>query len=315
MTKQISVLLVDAFTSSPGKGNRAGVVLDATGVSAQEMQAIAALVNVSETAFMIPTPDRDDYELEVRYFTPSAEVPICGHATIASHFARSAQLGASNATYVAKTGAGVLPVDVISNGETRKVVMTQGKIVFTPEYDQSLRNEILCALGIDETDAIADLPIQEVSAGHSKVMVPINSVATLDSLTPNMAALAAISEKINCNGFFVFAFNGDDDDCLTNGRMFAPAIGIDEDPVTGNANGPCGAYLSYHGVLPQVAQHAYLGRQGVAMGKEGVIEVIVHRDSSGPERIQVGGTAVKAGTMEVELLEGQNGQNASGIDC
>ncbi len=301
MKKNVSVLLVDAFTSTPGKGNRAGVVLDATGLSAEEMQAVATLVNVSETAFMIPTPDRDECELQVRYFTPSTEVPICGHATIASHYSRSSELGVENTTLIVQTGAGILPVEVVTVGENRKVVMTQGEIAFSTVYDQLICTKILTALGISEDDTIADLPIQKVSTGHSKVMVPVASVATLDGLKPNMDALVAVSSEIGCNGFFVFAFSERGDECLTSGRMFAPAIGIDEDPVTGNGNGPCGAYLSFHGVLPQVERHSYLGRQGVAMGKEGVIEVTVHRNLEGVEKIQVAGTAVQAGYMDVEV--------------
>lgn len=308
MQKIVSVLLVDAFTTIAGKGNRAGVVLDATELSGSEMQAVAALVNVSETAFMVPTPHRDDYDLEVRYFTPSIEVPICGHATIASHFARCSQLGLDDGTFVAKVGAGILPVDVLSEKGVRNVVMTQGKIELMPGYDRQIRMEILRALGIGEDDVMSELPIQEVSTGHSKVMVPLKSVRTLDGLRPDMTGLAIVSDKIGCNGFFVFAFNDENDECLTSGRMFAPAIGIEEDPVTGNGNGPCGAYLSWHGVLPRVERYTYLGRQGVAMGKEGVVEVTVHRDGDGLKTIQVGGTAVLAGTMEVGLSETSDGQ-------
>ncbi|WP_283816481.1 PhzF family phenazine biosynthesis isomerase [Pseudodesulfovibrio sediminis] len=98
MKKKISVLLVDAFTSTPGKGNRAGVVLDATGLSESEMQAVAHTVDVSETAFMIPTPDSTEHALHVRYFTPSTEVPTCGHATVGAHFARARALGLADTT-------------------------------------------------------------------------------------------------------------------------------------------------------------------------------------------------------------------------
>ena len=301
--KRVPVLLVDAFTTTPGKGNRAGVVLDATGLSADEMQAIAALVNVSETAFMIPTPDREDYELQVRYFTPSTEVPICGHATIASHFARTEKLGIDNGRFTAKVGAGILPVDVMTIENEKKVIMTQGEIKASPLYDDEINAEILSALGLDLDDTITQLPIQEVSTGHSKVMVPIKSVEKLDSLTPDMPALVAASEKIDCNGFFVFAFNGPKDDCLTSGRMFAPAIGIDEDPVTGNGNGPCGAYLSYYGILPPDSVYTYQGRQGVAMGKEGVMEVTVQRGEEGPKTVLVAGTAVIAEEMVVEISD------------
>jgi len=301
MSKHVSVLLVDAFTTTPGKGNRAGVVLDASGLTTEEMQAVAKTVNVSETAFMIPASDRDGYDLEVRYFTPSIEVPICGHATIGSHFARAEAFGINKDRLVAKTGAGILPVDIVTENGVRKIVMTQGSPSLTPPYDDSICCEIHAALGLTLDDVSADLPIQEASTGHSKVMVPIKSVETLDGMTPDMEGLTKCSNKIGCNGFFVFAFNDAPDLCLTSGRMFAPAIGIEEDPVTGNANGPCGYYLTEHGVLPDEKKHTYKGRQGVAMGKAGIIEVIVHRHADGSKTIQVAGTAVDAGEITVEL--------------
>lgn len=308
MKKEIKVLLVDAFTSTPGKGNRAGVVFDASSLSANEMQAVASLVNVSETAFMIPVADQGEYELEVRYFTPTTEVPSCGHATIASHFARSEALGLDNARVVAKIGAGILPVDIVTTEGEKKVVMTQGTVSFTPEYDASVKRRILNALGLAETDLITELPMQEVSTGHSKVMVPIRSVQTLDALSPDMEELAAISCEIDCNGYFVFAFNNEDDLCLTSGRMFAPLAGINEDPVTGNGNGPCGAYLSQYGRLPDTEKASYWGRQGVAMGKEGVVEIVVYRTAGRPTKVQVGGTAVKAGEMKVLLTTDAQGE-------
>ena len=307
MKKEINVLLVDAFTSTPDKGNRAGVVFDASSLNAEEMQAIAALVNVSETAFMIPVADQAEYELEVRYFTPTTEVPSCGHATIASHFARSEALGLENTRVVAKIGAGILPVDIVTLDGEKKIVMTQGAVSFTPAYSDAIRQKIFKALGIDEADIIAELPIQEVSTGHSKVMVPLRSVETLDALSPDMEELADISHEVGCNGYFVFSFNSEDDDCLTSGRMFAPAAGINEDPVTGNGNGPCGAYLSQYGRLPDVEKVSYRGRQGVAMGKEGVVEVSVYRTAGRPTKVQVGGTAVKAGEMNVLLTTDAQG--------
>lgn len=315
MNKKVTVLLVDAFTTLPGKGNRAGVVLDATGLSASQMQAIATLVDVSETAFMIPTPGENEYELQVRYFTPATEVPSCGHATIASHFARSKARGMDNGRVIAKIGAGILPVDISVENGTRTVVMTQGEIIFTPEYDESVKRDILMALGLNGSDLIKGLPVQQVSTGHSKIMVPITSVEKLDSLTPDMARLAEISGQIECNGYFVFAFNEAGDECLTSGRMFAPAAGIDEDPVTGNGNGPCGAYLSANGLLPDVAVHSYKGRQGVTMGKEGVITVTVHRENGAPKTIQVGGTAVETGTMEVVLIADASGNPCARSAC
>lgn len=301
MKKKLTVLLVDAFTTVSDKGNRAGVVLDASELSEAEMQAVAALINVSETAFMIPAPDADDHELHVRYFTPTTEVPTCGHATVGSHYVRARALKLADVTVLAKIGAGILPVDIIGSGKDMKVVMTQGDVVFTPPYDKKMSNKILAALGLTEADLLPELPIQEVSTGHSKIMIPIRSANKLNSLTPNTDALIECSQATNCNGYFIFTINEETDSNLTDGRMFSPGIGIEEDPVTGNANGPCGAYLSKYGKLPAKDVFTYNGRQGVAMGKEGVVEVTVHRTNGQPTKIQVAGRAVEAGRVDVEL--------------
>lgn len=308
MQKNIEVLLVDAFTLHTGKGNRAGVVLDATGLSATEMQAIAARVNVSETAFITPADADKEYDVHIRYFTPKAEVPICGHATIGAHFARAKALGLREARIVCLTGAGVLPVDIVQKNGSLNVIMTQGKVSLTPPYNDAISQRIISALGLSPEDLEPKLPIQEASTGHSKVMIPIQSESTLDALTPDMDALTEISGDIGCNGFFVFTLNGPDAPYFTSGRMFAPAIGIEEDPVTGNGNGPCGAYLSRHGVLPAEERVSYQGKQGVAMGKEGCIDVTVHRNDNGPYKVQVGGTAVNAGHMQMTLTTSPDGK-------
>ncbi len=310
MKNKLKVLLVDAFTSVPGKGNRAGVVLDAGSLSADQMQAVAALVNVSETAFMIPVPEASGYELQVRYFTPATEVPTCGHATVGAHYARAKALGLSDTTVTALIGAGVLPVEIIGSGADMKIIMTQGEVVFSELYSDDLNERIISALGLSKDDIEPGLPIQEVSTGHSKIMVPIRSVEKLNSLTPDMQALVECSSRTGCGVFFVFTINKEDSRYLTSARMFAPAIGIEEDPVTGNGNGPCGAYLSKHGRLPAEDVVSYRGQQGVAMGKEGEIEVTVHRDESGPYKVQIGGVAVEAGGMDIDVFVDEDGVGA-----
>lgn len=311
MTRTITVFLADVFTTEPGRGNRAGVVLDASGLSDAAMQAVAARVGVSETAFMSPAPEGADFDLVQRYFTPEVEVPTCGHATIGSHFVRARALGMTRGRVRIMTGAGVLPIDIETVDGRLEVTMTQGAVTFTPPYGPPVREAILSGLGLGPDDLEVGLPVQEVSTGHSKVMIPIRSETVLDGLEPDMAALRRLSREIGCNGYFVFVLNGAQAPCLTSGRMFAPAVGVDEDPVTGNGNGPCGAYLSRHGRLPARPIVSYLGRQGVAMGREGIIEVTVTRDSNGPHKVQVGGTAVEAGRLAIELSDEKD--NASAV--
>ena len=236
-----TIYVVDAFTTKPNTGNRAGVVLEADHLSTQEMQDIAAFAGYSETAFVL-SPKDQSHDIHVRYFTPTNEVPICGHATIATHFLRATTGHQSDYPLIAKTGAGHLPVSIFGSPTELLVKMTQGRVEFLPPFSASQRSELASALGVSESD-FADLPIQVVTTGHSKVMVPMLSRSKLDGLTPNNEELKAMSAEIGCNGFFPFVLEGSKQEPITYGRMFAPAIGINEDPVTGNANGPAGAYL------------------------------------------------------------------------
>ena len=167
---------------------------------------------------------------------------------------------------------------------------------------QPSSEEILDALNLSEADLDNRCPIQIASTGHSKVMVGINSRETLNSLTPDLTQLTNLSKRINCNGYFVFTFDSDDKDILTHGRMFAPAIGIPEDPVTGNANGPLGAYLVHHGILKASnGSVTFRGKQGEAIGRDGIVTVTVEAKDGKPSKVQVGGYATITFKTEISI--------------
>ncbi|MDC5253938.1 PhzF family isomerase [Acinetobacter baumannii] len=289
-----TIYVVDAFTTKPNTGNRAGVVLDADHLTTQEMQDIAAFAGYSETAFVL-SPKDQSHDIHVRYFTPTHEVPICGHATIATHFLRATTGHHSDYPLIAKTGAGHLPVSIFGSPEALLVKMTQGRVEFLPPFNESQRTELASALGVSESD-FADLPIQVVTTGHSKVMVPMLSRSKLDGLTPNNEKLKAISAEIGCNGFFPFVLEGSRQEPITYGRMFAPAIGINEDPVTGNANGPAGAYLVHHDLIECDQKVNYWGYQGLAIKKTGRVLVTVEKIDS-ILHVSIAGQAVLVGSV------------------
>lgn len=294
----VTIYVVDAFTTEPNTGNRAGVVLDADRLTTKEMQHIASFAGYSETAFVL-SPKDQSHDVHVRYFTPTNEVPICGHATIATHFLRASTGHLPDYPLIAKTGAGNLPVSISGSPKDILVKMTQGRVEFLPPFSQHQRNELANALGISVSD-FAELPIQIVSTGHSKVMVPMLSRKTLDELTPDNEQLKAISADIGCNGFFPFVLEGNKQKPITYGRMFAPAIGINEDPVTGNANGPAGAYLVQHGLIECNSKACYWGYQGLAIGKPGRVLVTVEKTDT-QLHVSVEGQAVLVGTRVAEL--------------
>jgi PhzF family phenazine biosynthesis protein len=292
---------IDAFTKEKFTGNPAGVITHADGLSDFEMQKIARELNNSETAFLF-TSNHPEYDLHTRFFTPTNEVPICGHATIAAHYARALENRLENTRVLHKTGAGILPVDVMKENGDYKIVMTQGKIEYGAVLKGDHKEELLAALQLKEDDLLEDYAIQIVSTGHSKVMIGIKSTDMLHSLHPNYDRLARLSRSIQCNGYYVFTRASEDSDILIHGRMFAPAIGINEDPVTGNANGPLGAYLVHHGLVRHDGRtFKFKAMQGEAIGRTGIIEVEVAIEGDEPVKVMISGSATVVFKTEISL--------------
>jgi PhzF family phenazine biosynthesis protein len=300
MEKIYRLYQVDSFTGVKFTGNPAGVVTNADGLNEYSMQQIARELNNSETAFVF-TSNSDEYDVHLRYFTPSREVPICGHATIAAHYVRAVENRIATSRVIQKTGAGILPVDIIRENNDYKIIMTQGKIEFGTVIVDQDREFLLSALGIKGNDLLCDCPIQIVSTGHSKVMIGVKNKSTLNNLSPNHQALSQLSKIINCNGYYVFTLDTKEE-VLVNGRMFAPAIGINEDPVTGNANGPLGAYLIHHKLVDNDGLcFRFIAKQGEAMGRTGLINVEVDIFNDEPSVVRVSGKAVIVFQSELKL--------------
>lgn len=301
MTRKYDLYQIDSFTKDKFTGNPAGVITNADGLTDCEMQKIARELNNSETAFIFSS-DSNEYDVHVRFFTPTNEVPICGHATIAAHYARAVKNGLNTSRVYHKTGAGILPVDIIKENEDYKIVMTQGKIEFGNIIDGINKEKLLAALNIKSSDLLENYEIQIVSTGHSKVMVGIKSIETLNTLHPNYDALSKLSKVIGCNGYYIFTVDPKDNDILIHGRMFAPAIGINEDPVTGNANGPLGAYLVHHNLVKHNnSLFKFKAKQGEAINRQGIIEVEVKIENKEPVEVKVSGSAVIVFQSEITI--------------
>lgn len=299
--KKYGLYQVDSFTTERFRGNPAGVVPDAAGLTAAQMQSIARELNNSETAFILP-PTADDHEVWIRFFTPTIEVPSCGHATIAAHYVRALEMGLPSCRVIQKIGAGILPVEIIREEGDYRIVMTQGAIEFGGTFAGRPCDEIVAALGLGQGDLDSSCPVQVVSTGHAKVLVGIRDKTVLNRLRPDPARLTELSRRIGCNGYFVFVLVDEPDGVLSHGRMFAPAIGIPEDPVTGNANGPLGAYLVRHRLVPvNGSRLAFKARQGEAIGRPGTVEVTVEIAGGRPTTVRVGGSAVIVFKSELVL--------------
>lgn len=270
--KKLSYHIVDAFTSQPFGGNPAGVVLLEEDIFPEEdlMIKIAAELRYSETAFVLR---HSENEYTARYFTPKAEVDLCGHATIAT-FALLNSMRLAAGSCLCCTKAGDLTIEV---GERVMMQMATPKIVETIENTE----EIYRALGLGGTTP--NLPIQIVSTGLPDFMIQVADVATLNSLQPDMGAVSAITKKHNAVSFHVFAFGGDGH--TAHVRDFAPLYDIPEESATGTANAALTHYLSVNGVIPAKGDFSFL--QGEAMGRPSIIMTRIAENGT----IYVGGSA------------------------
>lgn len=293
MDELLRAYRIDAFTTEPGRGNPAGVVTNAAALDDLHMQVIARELGYSETAFVLPARD-DSHDVWVRFFTPITEVPVCGHATVAAHYALALEDGQTGRRRQL-TGAGVQQVEVIRCGDDYRIRMEQNPPAFHPPLAPDLAQAVIGALGVAPADLDFRCPLQVVSTGHGKLLIGLARRARLIELTPDLDQLMALGPQVGSNGFFVFTLETeDDDDALTHGRMFAPAIGIDEDPVTGNANGPLGAYLVRYGLVsPHQGLASFRARQQTATGRGGFMDIEVQVGASGePEGVAITGHAV-----------------------
>lgn len=264
--------IVDAFTDKPFGGNPAGVVLlDSDAFPKDElMLSIASELRFSETAFI---KRHAAQEFTIRYFTPKAEVDLCGHATIASFYLMH-QKGLASGQCLCHTQAGDLNITV---GEKVMMQMATPRIVATINETE----EIYRALDI--TNYRPAMPVKVAYAGLPDIMIPLPDVATLQSLQPDMEAISAITKKYDSVSFHVFAFGNDG--YTAHVRDFAPLYDIPEESATGTANASLTYYLQQCGCLGNVAECAFL--QGEAMGRPSVIATKIQADGN----IFVGGKA------------------------
>lgn len=277
----MEVLRYAAFSIVPTGGNPAGVVLDATGATDDELQRVATDVGYPETAFLVPTSVPG--ELDVRYFSPLAEVPFCGHATIASAVAL-AERGTSGPVRFA-TAAGPVAVRT-STAEDGRIVAT---LVSVPPRSTALadddRDELLAALGWEQDDLDPALPPRVAFAGARHPVVSTRTrqrLADLDYDFDRLGALMAARDWTT-----VALVHRETADVFHARNPFPPG-GVREDPATGAAAAAFGGYLRELGLVDVPATVTI--HQGDDLGRPGVITVGIPRDPG--SGIEVSGTAV-----------------------
>lgn len=277
MTRRIRIFQVDAFTTDRFTGNPAGVVLDADSLTDVEMLAIARELNNADTAFVLK-PDAADHELRVRFFTPRTEASFVGHATVATHFVLSRDGVPSGNGKGGRTKqkqkSGLVEVEVRGDGTARRIAIRQPAPPLGRQLNDRERLAVLDALALSTGDIDTRCPLRIVGGAGTRLLIGVRSTDQLKQLKPDFSRLTTLSAQLGAAGFFVFTLSHGFAGCLTESRMFCPALGIPEDPVSGNAHGLLGAYLAEQGLLQLAGGMAkFTGAQGHHLNRAGRVDV------------------------------------------
>ena len=262
--------LVDVFSDRAFGGNQLAVFRDGRGLDGDVMQALATELNLPETTFVLPAEQGGDHR--VRIFTPGRELPFAGHPTVGTAFVLSA---GRDSTVRLEEGAGTLTVTV-RDGFTE---MEQPLPTFTPVADPAA---IAAQLSLSQADLEPGLPMEVGSSGNAFTFVPVRSIDAVRRATPRGLVDAA----------YIFARQTVDPGSTVHGRMYAPWQGIAEDPATGSANGPLGAYLVRHGVSDG---RRIVSEQGYEMGRPSLLYVRIAGTRPRITSVHVGGNCVIVG--------------------
>lgn len=272
--RRIEALKVDAFTTTPFTGNAAGVVPDAVEVSEREMQQIAREMNLSETAFLLP-PTKKGADMKLRYFTPTSEIKLCGHATIATFHVLASSGRLPSPRVKLETNVGILDILV----EDGMVWMSSDPVVVEPAPIEAA--EIARLLG---TARVADpLLVKRM------LFCTVPDLKAMEALKPDMDGIAKLYRDLDVDGVVPVSFETMDKANLTHIRYFVPGLGIPEDPVTGAAHMSLAGYLLRLGKIRTPAR--FTGEQGAFCGRAGTVAVEVEGDAADP-RVRIGGRAV-----------------------
>jgi PhzF family phenazine biosynthesis protein len=303
------VYVIDAFTDAPFRGNPAGVVLDGSDLDAKLMQRIAAELRHSETAF--PLPAREPAAaLHLRWFTPTAEVVFCGHATLATFHAlveeakrlRAPEQGVHRTSFTCK--AGLLRVELSRDAKKRvRVLIETPEAAFEP---QPVSADFLASLGIVPEVLDPKVPPQRTSrgglasvTGEGNLFLALRDRGALACVRPDFRALADAGHALGIGGACLFTLNpAPGVDAAV--RCFFPGHGVDEDPVTGSAAGQLATLLQT--ALPETLPRKMVLTQGDELGRPGRVEVELRPEATpGKVRAWIGGHAATVLRGELDL--------------
>ena len=290
------IFQVDAFTHTRFTGNPATVVLDADGQSDATMMSVAREFAHAEVAFVLAAT-APDHDVRLRFFNARKEVPFVGHATIAAHAVLLALGRRAHGPVRQHSGTGIIEVRA---HEFRQPTGSETIFEFRqsmPELDNPLPFKttlrVAEALRLPAIQLHEVMPARIAHKGSSRLLVPIGDPRALDAIAPNFETLISIGAELGTEGFFVFGLNpgAGTDELSTESRMFCPALGIPEDPVSGNAHAMLASYLFELGQFGKQST-GFIGHQGRQMKRPGWVSVKLEIDQGSLIAAHIGGNAI-----------------------
>lgn len=298
--------IIDAFTAQPFGGNAAAVVLDADGLDDARMQAIASEFNLSETTFVLtPKDERSeaDHHVRIRWFTPTCEATMCGHATIAG---MHALVESGRVPWDPDAASVEIGIDTCSGRLTGFVERSPtdgvGRMYWLELLPPTLEpwsidaKELAIALGVAPKAIEPALPACRTR--DADLLLSVRTHADLMSARPDFLRLDALLRERELRGLSLFTTNTLSPTITVQSRFFAPPVGINEDPVTGSVHGPLCAYMAEHGLSPEHdGRWGMMCVQGLPGGRTGVVFGLVQRSGDG--------FAVRIGGQAATVLQGR----------
>src|SRR5437867_1218907 len=292
---------VDVFTERALAGNPLAVVLDPQGLTAEPRQAIAPDTNLSETTFVLPPKDRR-HAAHVRIFTPYVELAFAGHPTVGTGWVllNEGVVAAEADHFTLEEGVGPVPLRIERDGPRVVLWMTHPPVKFGSVIEE--RSDVAAALGLTSEQLTPDAPIQVVETGLPFVFVALRNREAVDAAVSSGEALTAVFDAHGLPPVFLFAVTGSN---RLYSRMFAPhtSVRIGEDPATGSASGPLGAFSVRYGLTPRATEVSIVSEQGTKMGRQSFVHIkLAYAAGDKPTRVEVGGSVVPVMTAELNPL-------------
>lgn len=310
--RQYRYLHLDVFTDRAFEGNQLAVFPEAQGLEAATMLQMTREMNFSECTFVLP-PERDG-DVRMRIFSPGEEMPMAGHPTIGTTFALALLkvIEAGRSVFTFELPVGPTPVELEWEEEQLSFAwMTQQRPKYGPVAGDA--GALAEALHVGADCVMDGLPLEEVSCGVPFFFLPLKTRKDVDRAEPDRLGMMRFFEnqKLPLHGLFLFTLEGGADEATAYSRMFAPSLGIAEDPATGGASGPLGCYLVKHQLIDTTRANHFVSLQGVKMGRPSRIHISVSVET---QREQSGRDAQRGGDAEGTSLE-QSGGSKSGGDA